>query len=91
MILALLGCGKMCVQVRSWMLTYQEGLLVSQLDCGCEGSMSLLCHFSASLSSQVEREVEGKAQVEDSDLGWSPGPAPLSSGYVTSGELSYPL
>lgn len=27
-ILALLGCGKMCVQVRSWMLTYQEGLLV---------------------------------------------------------------
>lgn len=53
--------------------------------------MSLLCHFSASLSSQVEREVEGKAQVEDSDLGWSPGPAPLSSGYVTSGELSYPL
>jgi len=50
--------------------------------------MSLLCHFSAF---QVEREVEEKVQVEDSDLGWSPGPALLSSGYVTSGELSYPL
>lgn len=29
MILALLGCGKMCVQVRSQMLAYQEGILVS--------------------------------------------------------------
>lgn len=50
--------------------------------------MSLLCHFSAS---QGEREVEEEAQVEDSDLGWSPGPALSSSGYVTSGEFSYPL
>ena len=79
----------MCVQVRSWMLTYQEGILVSHSwTVGGKHCMSLLCHFSAF---QVEREVEEKAQVEDSDLGWSPDPTLLSSGYVTSGELSYPL
>lgn len=35
--------------------------------------------------------MEGKAQVEDSDLGSSPGPALLASSCVTSGEGFYSL
>lgn len=61
----------------------------AQLDRGCEESPAGVS--SATFQPQVEREVEEKAQVDDSDLAWSPGPAPLSSGYVTSGELSSPL
>lgn len=75
MILALLGCGKMCVQVRSQMLAYQEGILVSHSWIVAEealGESTLLLS-----ASQGEREVEEEAQVEDSDLGWSPGPAQI--------------